>query len=280
MKLLIITGRSGSGKSISLHLLEDLGFYCIDNLPASLLPSLINHISPKYQNIALGIDARNLPEDIEQLHRILDTMNQTGDECEIIYLDAEDNTLLKRFSETRRRHPLSNDSTSLQEAIERERKLLEPIAHLADLRIDTTHYSMQQLHKIITDRVLKDKNQLSLMIQSFGYKFGIPIDSDYVFDVRCLPNPYWLLELRSYTGLDPKVHAFLLTKPETQKMLADLKQFLYAWIPYFEKDHRSYLTISIGCTGGQHRSVFVVEQLKEFFNQHEINCLIRHRELS
>lgn len=280
MRLIIVSGRSGSGKSISLHLLEDLGYYCIDNLPASLLPILVNHISHKYQHIGIGIDARNLPHDIDQFHKVIETINATGNQCEIIYLDAEDSTLIKRFSETRRKHPLSDKSTSLQEAIQREKILLEPIAHIADLRVDTTHFTMHQLHKLIRDRVLKHRKKLSLLIQSFGFKFGIPIDSDYVFDVRCLPNPYWQLELRRFTGLDHQIQKFLLEKPETQEMLTDIKQFLSKWIPCYEKDHRSYMTISIGCTGGQHRSVFIVEQLKEFFNQQETICQIRHRELA
>lgn len=280
MKLVILSGRSGSGKSICLHLLEDLNYYCIDNLPASLLPTLVEHVSQNYDRIAIGVDARNLPTDLDQFHTIIHNLKQQGHDCEIIYLDAGDHTLLKRFNETRRKHPLSNETTSLQEAISREKELLQPIAHLADLRVDTSNLTLHQLQDLIGQRINLHQQKLSLLIQSFGYKFGIPIDSDFVFDVRCLPNPYWLPELRPLTGLDKKIQAFLLEKPETQLMLNDLKEFLKTWIPYFETNNRSYMTISIGCTGGQHRSVFIAEQLMGYLQTQDKTLQIRHRELA
>lgn len=279
MKLLIVSGRSGSGKSISLHVLEDLGYYCIDNLPASLLPQLITHVGSNYSELAIGIDARNLPYDLDQFNLILDDLKNAGVEVQIIYLDADDNTLLKRFSETRRKHPLSNANVSLQEAIQNEKLLLEPIAHLADLRVDTSQYNMHQLCELITARINKHPQQLSLLIQSFGYKFGVPPDSDFIFDVRCLPNPYWLPELRPLTGLAPKIQDFIASKPETQLMLEHLKKFFQTWIPYFESSNRNYMKIAIGCTGGQHRSVFIAEKLAEFLRQSGKDIQLRHREI-
>lgn len=280
MKLIVISGRSGSGKSISLHLLEDLGYYCIDNLPASLLPELTDKISDNYKNIAIGIDARNLPSDLDQFHLIIEAIRKQGHNLEIIYLDADDSTLLKRYSETRRKHPLSNKTVSLKEAIIKEKELLQPIAHLADLRIDTTHYTMYQLMDAIRMRINPNPKQLSLLIQSFGYKFGVPPDSDFVFDVRCLPNPYWLPELRPHTGLDQVIQDFILEKPQATKLLKDIEDFLTHWIPEFQDNNRSYMTISIGCTGGQHRSVVIAEKLNEHFLSHEQLVQIRHRELA
>lgn len=280
MKIIILSGRSGSGKSISLHVLEDLGYYCIDNLPAPLLPTLIEHVKTNYHQIALGIDARNLPQNIDQFYDFIKTLQQSGHRCQIIYLDADDNTLIKRFSETRRKHPLTNHDVALQEAIKREKELLEPIAHLADLRVDTSYFTMQQLRELICERVFQEKPALSLLIQSFGYKFGIPQDSDFVFDVRCLPNPYWQPELRPYSGLDQQIANFLEKKPETLQILHYLEHFLDEWIPFFTVSNRSYMTISIGCTGGRHRSVYIAEKLLHYLNRHGKNIQMRHRELS
>lgn len=279
MKLIIVSGRSGSGKSISLHVLEDLGYYCIDNLPASLLPTLLKHVRQNYDRIAIGIDARNLPTDLDRLHQVIEQIRQAGETCEVIYLDADDNALLKRFSETRRKHPLTSSTVSLSEAIEQEKKLLEPVAYLADLRIDTTHLTLHQLCEIISERVHKHQSKLSLLIVSFGYKFGVPPDSDYVFDVRCLPNPYWLSELRPFDGRDIKIQTFLREQPMTQRLLTSIQQFLDTWIPCYEEDNRNYMTVAIGCTGGQHRSVFIAEQLSEHFTAQGKNVQLRHREL-
>lgn len=280
MKIIIISGRSGSGKSISLHVLEDLGYYCIDNLPGPMLPSLIEQIENNYERVALGIDARNLPQDIDQFHGFVKSLQKAGHECQIIYLDADDNTLIKRFSETRRKHPLTNQNIALNEAIQREKILLEPLAYLADLRVDTSHFTMQQLRELICERVIQKKPELSLLIQSFGYKFGIPQDSDFVFDVRCLPNPYWLPELRPYTGLDKEIADFLAERPETKQILNHLEHFLDEWVPLFTVTNRSYMTISIGCTGGRHRSVYIAEKLLHYLNKLGKNIQLRHRELS
>jgi len=280
MKLIILSGRSGSGKSISLHVLEDLGYYCIDNLPAPLLPTLIEHVKPNYDHVALGIDARNLPQNINQFHSFIHKLKQSGHDCDIIYLDADDNTLIKRFSETRRKHPLTNQTIALNEAIQQETLLLEPIAHLSDLRVDTSYFSMQQLRELICQRVFQEIPSLSVLIQSFGYKFGIPQDSDFVFDVRCLPNPYWQPELRPYSGLDQQITDFLQNRPETKQILQYLEHFLDIWVPNFTSNNRSYMTISIGCTGGRHRSVYIVEKLLHYLSKHGQNIQMRHRELS
>lgn len=280
MKLVILSGRSGSGKSISLHVLEDLGYYCVDNLPAPLLPTLIQHVQANYDHVALGIDARNLPADIDNFHQFIQSLEDTGHQCDIIYLDADDNTLIKRFSETRRKHPLTTPQLALHEAIKHEKTLLEPIAHLADLRVDTSALTMQQLREVICQRIVTETPSLSILIQSFGYKFGIPQDSDFVFDVRCLPNPYWQPELRPYSGLDQEIANFLQDRPETTQILAYLEFFLDKWVPCFASSNRSYMTISIGCTGGRHRSVYIAEKLLDYLSKQGKNIQMRHRELS
>ncbi len=279
MKLIIVSGRSGSGKSISLHLLEDSGYYCIDNLPATLLLTLIEHIQDSYQKIAIGIDARNLPHDLDHFHQTILDVKKAGHDCQILYLDADNNTLFKRFSETRRKHPLTDTDTSLQEAIEQEKELLQPIAHLADFRLETSHLTLHQLRQTINNRICHTQNNFSLLLQSFGYKYGIPQDSDYIFDVRFLPNPYWQTELRQYTGLDKEIKNFLMQHTETTQHLNVLKDFLLNWIPLFIASNRSYMTISIGCTGGQHRSVFIANALAKLLKKNGQSSQLRHREL-
>ncbi len=279
MRVIIVTGRSGSGKSITLHLLEDLGYYCIDNLPASLLENLTAHVEKTYQKIAIGIDARNPITDLEGFHHWIQSFKTSGFSCEILYLDASDEVLIKRFNETRRRHPLSSDRRSLQEAIAYEKKLLDPLAHVADLVIDTSQLSQHGLRDIVSNRIEPKTEALSILIQSFGFKFGVPIDSDFVFDVRLLPNPYWHSELRPYTGLDEPIQKFLNEKPETQALLSDIAQFLAEWLPKFENNNRAYMTVSIGCTGGQHRSVYIAKMLYEALKQKHKTVLLRHREL-
>jgi len=279
MKISIISGRSGSGKTICLHVLEDLGFYCIDNLPVSLLPNLIEHIKFNAQKIAIGLDARNLPTSLDQFNELISQIKQQGHQCQIIYLDAEDAVLLKRFSETRRKHPLTNTNISLKEALRAEKKLLEPVTDLADLCLDTSSLSMHQLRDIVSQRIAEHKGELSLLLQSFGYKFGVPRDSDFVFDVRFLPNPYWQPELRPFTGMDSAVQNFILQKPETELFIQQLTSFLEQWIPSFIASNRSYMTISIGCTGGQHRSVFIAEKIKQRLENQQLPIQLRHREL-
>ncbi len=278
-KWLIISGRSGSGKTVCLRSLEDIGFYCIDNLPMTLFPSLLKKGHLTQNRIAVSLDARNLPGH-DELHAILLQIKH-GNLFEIIYFDADDNALLKRFSETRRKHPLSNAQTSLQEAIKEERTLLEPIANAATLFIDTSHLSEAQLRHLIRERVaVRSSETLSILFQSFGYKNGIPADADYVFDLRCLPNPYWQDSLRALTGQDQAVIAFLEGSDLVKKMYEEIIHFLDLWIPYYEKDKRSYLTINLGCTGGQHRSVYFAEKLMQYYQKKYPLVQVRHRDLT
>ena len=283
MKLIIISGLSGSGKSVALHTLEDLGYYCIDNLPAGLLSALaleLKQASKPVKRVAVGIDARNLPQSLQQFSEIIDQLEAQGISSEILFITCDPDTLIKRFSETRRRHPLSNEHISLAEAVELERQLLEPIAQRADLFIDTSQTTIHQLRDIIHQRVeCREDSHLSLMFQSFGFKHGIPSDVDFVFDARCLPNPHWHPELRSLTGCDEAVAHYLGSEPQVTSMVENLTTFLDTWIPAFEADNRSYLTIAIGCTGGQHRSVYLVEQLQKYFKGRYPNVTTRHREL-
>ncbi|MGD9591778.1 MAG: RNase adapter RapZ [Candidatus Berkiella sp.] len=280
MRLVIVSGRSGSGKTISLHVLEDLGYYCVDNLPVDMLPGLVSKLQSDHPRLAVSIDARNLPSNEDVLKEVITQLQQPDWHGEIIYLDADNKSLLKRFSETRRRHPLSNDKVSLQEAIEREHALLQPLATMADMTIDTSHLTVHQLCALIRDRVARENtSRLQLLIQSFGFKNGMPADADFIFDVRCLPNPYWQSDLRGLTGCDQPVAQYLNGYPVVKQMVEDIIKFLDNWIPRFEADNRSYLTVGIGCTGGQHRSVFVTEQLVQLAKQLDFNVQVRHRDL-
>lgn len=284
MKLVIVSGRSGSGKSTALHVLEDLGFYCIDNLPVGLLLELgkqaFNGNDKRLENIAVSIDARNLQNGIDTFPAFYEALQHELVQIEIIYLDAHSETLLKRFHATRRKHPLSDSTHSLTEAIESEKDLLVPLATKADLVIDTTHLSLYELRDLIKVRVSGRKSQeLALLFQSFGFKHGVPSDADYVFDVRCLPNPYWDPKLRSYSGLDKPVYDFLSSQEDTQQMKNDIIAYLEKWLPKFQDSNRSYMTVAIGCTGGQHRSVFMCQELGNHFKQYFANIQIRHKEL-
>jgi len=283
IKLQIITGLSGSGKTIALHTLEDLGYYCIDNLPITLMEAfahqLVEEPEELFAQTAVGIDVRSQIGRISSLPPLVNSMREQGIDCSILFLEAQPDTLIKRFSETRRRHPLSDDARSLDEAIREERRLLDPLIDYADLVIDTSHTNLHELRDLIRDRLTGDSGQLSLLFESFGFKNGVPRDVDFVFDVRCLPNPHWQMELRPLTGLDPQVAAFLESCEETQQLRDDLIHFLERWIPRFEADGRSYLTIAIGCTGGQHRSVFMVDRLYNYFQAQGLTTLSRHREL-
>lgn len=284
MKLKIISGRSGSGKSIALHALEDLGYYCIDNLPVTMLPLLAdelgNQLDSTRSDFAVGIDARSLHTDLNNFPGVLQRLREQHIDCEVLYLDASDSTLLKRFSETRRKHPLSNNEIPLFEAIIQERDLLEPISNHADLLIDTSQTNVHQLRDIVSSRVTQyDQGGLSLQFQSFGFKHGVPIDVDFMFDIRCLPNPHWQSELRTLTGRDQPVINFLEQFKEVSEMRMDICQFIEKWLSCFEADNRSYLTIAIGCTGGQHRSVYMVDRLTEYFSQLRDKVVSRHREM-
>lgn len=283
MKLVIVSGRSGSGKSTALHVLEDLGFYCIDNLPVGLLLELgkqaFNGNDTRLDNIAVSIDARNLQNGIDTFPAFYEALQHELVQIDVIYLDAHSDTLLKRFHATRRKHPLSDSTHSLTEAIESERDLLVPLAIKADLVIDTTQLSLYELRDLIKVRVSGRKSQeLALLFQSFGFKHGVPADADYVFDVRCLPNPYWDPKLRAYTGLDKPIKDFLKMQEDTQSMKADIIAYLEKWLPKFQESNRSYMTVAIGCTGGQHRSVYVAETLAKNFRDSHPDVQIRHRE--
>ncbi|MDX2425992.1 MAG: RNase adapter RapZ [Cycloclasticus sp.] len=284
MKLIIISGLSGSGKSVTLDTLEDAGFYCTDNLPIALLPEfsklLINSKQPVFKQAAVGIDARNDQNSLNQFSQLIEQLRKDNINYEIIFLRANKESLLKRFSETRRKHPLSDANTSLDEAIDLEINRLSSIASHASIQIDTTHTNVHQLHDIIRERVcLNTNNGLSLQIMSFGYKHGAPNDVDFVFDARCLPNPYWEPTLRNFTGKDEAVISFLDNTELVQFYLQDTAQFLSRWIPEFSNSNRNYLSIAIGCTGGQHRSVYLVNKLAKHLTKYGLDTLIRHREL-
>jgi len=285
MRLVIVTGLSGSGKSIGLNTLEDQGYFCIDNLPIPLLEALAEHLvhdrDPKYAWTAVGIDARSRAELLSRLPQVVGHLRERGTACEVLFLEAEDETLIKRFSETRRKHPLTDGRVSLSEAIQSERELLSAMRSLADLAIDTTHYNVHQLRDLVRERVsARETGKVSTLLQSFGYKHGVPADADFVFDVRCLPNPHWRAELRPLTGRDPQVAAFLESHGDVRDMRDLLGKFLERWIPCFEADGRSYLTVAIGCTGGQHRSVYMIEALADHLRRLGRSVLTRHRELS
>jgi UPF0042 nucleotide-binding protein len=284
MNLIIISGLSGSGKSVALHALEDMDFYCIDNLPVSLLEAFATETIEQAQNngnnVAVGIDARNHPDQLINFPDIVDSLKRKGILCKILFLQADDATLLKRFSETRRKHPLSGNDTPLADAIDLERQLLTPIAANADMFIDTSRTNVHQLRDLVMEVHSKSgPDGFSLLLRSFGYKHGIPADSDFVFDARCLPNPYWQPSLRNQTGRDSDVIGYLDGEDIAQQYYQQLKQFLSDWIPRFKADNRSYLSIAIGCTGGQHRSVYLVEKLAQNLDGQLGEIVKRHREL-
>jgi UPF0042 nucleotide-binding protein len=285
MKLIIVTGLSGSGKSIALHTLEDQGFYCIDNLPIRLLQAfadqLIREREEPYQRTAVGIDARNRSSELSLVPALARRLRDQGIDCEILFLDAQHDTLIRRFSETRRKHPLTTGDRPLAEAIRLEQQLMEPFQSNADLHIDTTHTNVHELRDMLRSRVAeRPDNSESVLFQSFGYKHGVPRDADFVFDVRCLPNPHWQVALRPLTGLDAAVIQFLEQDPQVLQMRNDLISFLDRWIPRFASDGRSYLTVAVGCTGGQHRSVYMVQQIAGHYQKAGRRVLTRHRELS
>lgn len=285
MRLVIISGHSGSGKTSALNILEDVGFTCIDNLPASLLKHLIGQLKDNSNhddlNVAVGIDARNLVGDLNQIPEILKAIERDGVDVNVIFLYAQRSDLLRRYSETRRRHPLSTDSIGLKEAIKLEKEMLSPISDIADRSVDTSRLTLHQLRDLIKKTIVpKQPQHMSILFESFGFKKGVPTDADYVFDVRCLPNPYWKTELKNLTGNDQEVIEFLESQVEIASMLADIIGFLTRWIPQFQDNNRSYLTIAIGCTGGQHRSVYLANRLFEHFSGVHPFVQISHQELS
>ncbi len=284
MRVIIVSGLSGSGKSVALHVLEDLGYYSIDNLPVALLGNLADDFlsdPTRSEKIAIGIDARNKTEDLQLLSEQITRLEGQGATCEVLFLQADEATILKRYSETRRKHPLANITDSLREAIRSERDMLAPVVNIADLIIDTTRTSIYELRDLIRERVAsRDPHRLSILIESFGYKHGIPSDADFVFDLRCLPNPYWQPKLRPQTGLDAAVIEYLNSDPLAQQMHDDIITFVSGWLPHFENFSRSYLTVAIGCTGGQHRSVFMAEKLAATLRDTQRTISVRHHELA
>ena len=282
MRLIIVSGRSGSGKSTALSVLEDAGFNCIDNLPAILLNQIVGDTLLNFNQdevgLAVCVDARN--RSLAKFSDLFEQIDREKIDCELIYFDAVNETLLKRFSATQRPHPLTNSSVDLQEAINLESDFLEKISEKADLRVDTSALTEKDLRKLVVERIVRnERTKMNLAIYSFGYKHGVPIDADYVFDARCLPNPYWVRELRAFSGLDEPVIDFLGSQKLVGEMIGDISKYLSKWISYFEEYNRLYLTIAIGCTGGQHRSVYVAERLAEALEIESKITTTRHREL-
>jgi UPF0042 nucleotide-binding protein len=284
MRLVIVSGLSGSGKSVALHALEDLGFYCIDNIPVALLRSFVDEIVPRrdpiYENVGVGLDARSPASDLAEIPDLVRKLRQDGLECDVIFLQAADRALLSRFSETRRKHPLTSKDLSLTEAIAKERELLGPVINTAELVIDTTGKTVYALREQIRERVgHRERGSLSILIESFGYKNSLPANADFVFDVRCLPNPYWEQHLRPLSGKDEPVRQFLDQQPLVQRMVDDIVRFLEDWIPRYQEFQRSYLTIAIGCTGGMHRSVYVAEAVAKRLAKDYANIRVHHQEV-
>ncbi|MUK67097.1 RNase adapter RapZ [Aliivibrio fischeri] len=281
MKLMVVSGSSGAGKSVALRVLEDLGYYCVDNLPIDLLTQFVESIQHSSQNVAVSVDIRNLPKDPALLKNTLALLKKTHD-VTVIFLDAEDKELIKRYSETRRLHPLSliGEQCSLEQAVTLEKSILSDYREEADLVLDTTTKSIHDLSETLRSRILgRESKELVMVFESFGFKHGLPTDADYVFDVRFLPNPHWEPSLRPMTGLDKPVADYLAKHIEVIQLKEQIQQFLTTWLPALEKNNRSYLTVAIGCTGGQHRSVYITQQLGEYFKQQGKQVQIRHKTL-
>jgi UPF0042 nucleotide-binding protein len=278
VQLILISGLSGSGKSVALKTLEDAGFYCVDNLPAELLSNLVDQLLPAgYRNIAVSVDVRNA-NSVRTLPALVQQLMQKKLAVHLLYLDAQTDTLVKRFSETRRLHPLNDGALTLPECVAHERELLAEISDIGH-HIDTTELNANALRAWIKQFIKLDRARLTLLFESFGFKHGIPLDADLVFDVRCLPNPHYDEQLRPLTGRDTAVIEFLDQTPPAQKMYGDIRDFIAGWLPCYIADNRSYLTVAIGCTGGQHRSVYFAEKLARHFEPQQ-QVLVRHRELA
>lgn len=284
LRLIIVSGLSGSGKSVALRVLEDLGYYCIDNLPVSLLIAAVEEFRQSNANtakqLAVGVDARNRAQNLGALPDLLNQLSLQGIVTDIIFLHANDEILLQRYRESRRRHPLAEQGSQLRVAIAAERKILTEMQLSADLIIDTSQSSIYELAEVIRSRVDQRKiKSLSVLIESFGFKIGIPSDADFVFDLRSLPNPYWTVELRGLTGLDPEVQDFLDSQEKFAAMCEDISSFLARWIPHYRDANRGYLTVALGCTGGQHRSVHMTEKIAAALRKHHDPVLTRHNSL-
>ncbi|MEF1288734.1 RNase adapter RapZ [Vibrio sp. M260118] len=281
MRLIVVSGQSGAGKSVALRVLEDLGYYCVDNLPVDLLEMFIQSVQTSKQNVAVSIDIRNLPTEPNLVEDVLTKLKQSSD-VNVLFLDGNKETLLKRYSETRRIHPLSLsiENTSLEQAIEKERCILSPLKEHADLVIDSSNQSLHELSETVRMRVEgRERKDLVMVFQSFGFKYGLPNDADYVFDVRFLPNPHWEPDLRPLTGLDAPIKSFLEQHHEVLELKQQIQKFIDHWLPMLEKNNRSYLTVAIGCTGGKHRSVYLTQQIGEYFAQMGHQVQIRHASL-
>jgi len=281
VRIIVLSGLSGSGKSVALHMLEDLGFYCIDNIPAALLKPFISYTvrspEPTYERTAIGLDARNTAAEIATVPQLIDELRRSGIQCEVIFLVTSDEELLRRFAETRRKHPMSGHNIDLREAMALERQLLEPIVYAADLVIDTSKMGVHVLRDIIHQRVeQRAVGRLSITFESFGFKHGIPGDADFVFDARSLPNPYWEPALRELTGRDPEVIRYLESYSSVAQLIEDIGRFIEARIPEYQASLRGYLTVAIGCTGGQHRSVYIVDRLVARFAAQYPQVAARH----
>lgn len=280
MHIFIVSGRSGSGKTVVLRVLEDLGYYCVDNLPVNLLPALSHSLSQNYEQVAVSIDVRNIPESEQELVENLDFLPKNVNTT-VLYIDAKDEVLIRRYSETRRLHPLAKKEAGLPEAIQEERKLLDAIATRADLFIDTSDLNVHQLTEMVREKILgKSDKELVITFESFGFKYGVPNDIDFVFDARFLPNPHWEPALRPLTGLDLPVIEYLEAEPLVNKFIFQINNFMSTWLPHLERNNRSYLTIAIGCTGGKHRSVYIAESLAKLYRSRENDVKTRHREIS
>jgi UPF0042 nucleotide-binding protein len=279
MKLIVVSGRSGSGKSVALRVLEDLGYYCVDNIPINLLPALIHTVINDYETVAVSLDVRNLPKDPKDIPEILEYL-PSNVELMVLYLDADSNDLIKRFSETRRLHPLIKHDVALDQAIASEKQLLEPISSRADLYINTSKLTPHQLADLVRERIMgKKTGAMVLVFESFGYKHGIPVDADFVFDARFLPNPFWEKDLKAMTGLDLPVKEFLASQAIITKFIWQINSFMMTWLPHLERNNRSYVTIAIGCTGGKHRSVYIAELLANNFRKEREDIQTHHRDL-
>ncbi|GAA5645732.1 RNase adapter RapZ [Vibrio proteolyticus] len=281
MRLIVVSGQSGAGKSVALRVLEDLGYYCVDNLPVDLLEAFILSVKDGSQNVAVSVDIRNLPKEPDLIADVFDKIRHDVD-MTVLFLDANKETLLKRYSETRRIHPLSrsDDKRSLDQAIELERNILYPLKEHADLVLDSSNLSLHELSETVRMRVEgRERQALVMVFESFGFKYGLPTDADYVFDVRFLPNPHWEPNLRPLTGLDAPIKSFLESHPEVMELKQQIQKFIEYWLPLLEKNNRSYLTVAIGCTGGKHRSVYLTQQIGEYFSELGHQVQIRHTSL-
>ncbi len=280
--LIVLTGMSGGGKTVALRALEDLEFYCVDNLPSALLPQLVNAVitgGSKHRRIAVGVDVRNRGADFVQMPSVLSELAGAGVQVHLVFLDCRDEVLIKRYSETRRRHPLATRRLSLADAIVEERRLLRPLMAIAEKVIDSSELNVHQLRRLVATGYAQATEGLTLMFQSFAFKRGLPLDADFVFDARCLPNPHWHPRLRPLSGKDAPVREFLDAEPLVGEYFTDTARWLDAWLPRFEQDDRSYVTISIGCTGGRHRSVYLVEKLAAYYRARRDGVLTFHREI-